>query len=509
MLTLRRAPQHTGDPADRGSTLVVVLVVMLVLSIGALSGATIVTNTTASLVGSRSNAEARAAADAGLADAVAAARRTSSVCGLTLAHDAPPRYEAATICEGERARFVATGFGADGRSVTVEAVYRFSAEDVGGAGDMVFFGKTTFTDEVLTHTLDDELLSIVIPTGDFTCQAVIPANIILSGNFITRGGCDVMGAVVAGGTMDMSNASDTVRGSVSVAGTGTNIVRGTVGGTLTATGSIEFGWDSKTVGGDLLAAGDVKLSRQHLQGSLTLPSGRTLTMNEGTVAGVINRPASVSPPAAAPTFDPWFDYRYQASDWPGYSVITLAASGSGPGTCAFFNSHPATGWHDLDDLPGPTILDARACSELSSNSGTQPNVALGHNLVLLAKKFNLTQLTFTAASGAEPHVWFIVEDTTANGLPTCSSGRDILINGTVMSAGVTAMAYTPCEIDVAGMGYDSWKGAFYGGSFDYGGGLSFYGDPILLPGMPSGSNDDDGGGGAQALGELLSQRDVP
>jgi hypothetical protein len=497
------------SPGDDGSTLVVVLIIMLVLSLGGLTAATVVTNTTASLVGSRSNAEARAAADAGLADAVAHVRRSDVVCNLSLTSSSAPRYDVASTCDGGRATFVSTGYGTSGGAVTLSAVYDYSVENIGGEGDMVFFGKTTFTDEVLAHTLDDELLSIVIPTGDFTCQSVIPANIVLSGSFATKGGCDVQGSVVAGGRLDMSNAGDTIRGTVSVSGSGTNNIQGTIGGDLLAGGTVDFGWNAKTVGGDVVTAGSAYLGSQRLLGSLTLPLSATLQMESGSVAGGINEPESVTTPAAAPTFDPWFDYRFQQSDWPGYDLLTLSdvRGSTAAGTCGYFNASPGAGWASLGSLTTPTIVDARACSELSSNNGSHPEVFLNTDLVLLADDFDLTMLTVRAAAGASPSVWVVVEDTVADSAPTCVRGSDILINGTIMATGVTAMAYTPCIIDVAGMGHDEWSGAFYGGSFDYGGGLSFYGDQILLPNMPE-TATSVGAETIEALGTLVSQRDL-
>ncbi|MDX2377134.1 hypothetical protein M4I32_10020 [Microbacterium sp. LRZ72] len=499
-----------AESDDRGSTLVVVLVIMLVLSIGALTAGTIVSGTTASLVGSRGALEARAAADAGLADAVAHARRTATVCDVTLTNSTAPRYETTSTCADGLVTFTATGWGDADRAARLEAVFEYSSENIGGEGDMVFFGeKTTFTGEVLAHTLDDDLLSIVIPTGDFTCQSVIPANIVLSGSFATKGGCDVHGSVVAGGTIDMAVGGDMIRGNLSVAGAGSNIIRGTIGGDILAGGSLLFGTQGNSVGGDVTAEGDVYLGNQSLLGSLTLPAGAIFSPQEGSVAGDINTPESVSTPAEAPTFDPWFDYEYEQSHWPDYDVITLENdnSSSASGTCKHFNAHPGTGWTSLESLTTPTILDARACTTLSTNNGSEPDLDLKTDVVLLGNDFNLTALTIGAAAGADPHLWFVVEDTVADGVPTCTNGNDILINGTVIQAGVTAMAYTPCIIDVAGMNNDLWHGGFYGGSFDYGGGLSFYGVQILLPDMPEGATSV-GAETLEALGTLVSQRDV-
>ncbi len=46
------------------------------------------------------------------------------------------------------------------------------------------------------------------------------------------------------------------------------------------------------------------------------------------------RPATV-PRAASSTLPPWFEYKFAASDWPGYTVVTLMSSGSGAGSVRF------------------------------------------------------------------------------------------------------------------------------------------------------------------------------
>ena len=124
------------------------------------------------------------------------------------------------------------------------------------------------------------------------------------------------------------------------------------------------------------------------------------------------------------------------------------------------------------------------------------------NFVILAKKFDLTALTIKAATGVttKPKLWFVTEDITpTDNKPTCGSGYgSTVINGTVMATSITSMIYTPCVIDVDGLASginDAWSGAFYGGGWDHGGGLTFTGDPIALPGMTSG-----GAGGSSNVG---------
>lgn len=501
---------------EEGSAIVSVLIIMLVLTVSGLALAAIVQSTSSGLAGSRDTAQSRAAADAGLAAAVAEARRTGDPCAVG-AHPGGTtvglEYSVDVDCASDRVVFTVTGEGADGATTRTEAVFAASSGPTGMGADMIFFGDTTFSSEVITYALDDSLLSIVIPSGDFTCMAPIPANVVLAGDFETKGGCDVAGSVITGGIAAMATDTDTVRGSLSIAGAGTSTVRGSVGGDLDARDGVTFGWEGKTIGGDLSSGGTVKLGETHIDGSATLRSLSALYRQSGTIAGEVHEVPDLLPPPA-PTFTKWFDYAYRLTDWQPYdgstfTPRTLAASGSGADTCSAFNASPGTGWSSLGAQTAPTVLDARACTELTSNNGSTPVVELRNDLVLLAKSFDLTALTFRAAPGTSPRVWFIVEDTVDDDRVTCSGGAgNITINGTVMDTSLTAMAYTPCTIDVDGMDDDSWSGSFYGGRFDYGGGLDFYGAPIALPGMPSSPTSTTPPSDTVVMGDLISRRDV-
>ncbi|WP_246533688.1 hypothetical protein [Microbacterium flavescens] len=507
-----------GALGDRGSSLVSVLVIMLVLSIGGLALAAIVTNTTSMLADSRSTAQSRAAADAGLADAVTALRRGTLACPSTLknvkvdtADASSPTYSYNVTCGAGIATITATGTASSGMTTT-QAIYRYT-ETPAGAGDMVFFGTSdvTFTAEVKTAA-SGRLLDIVVPQAGFVCQNLIPANITLGGDIDGNGGCTIKGNVRATGIVNICCGSDTFEGDLSTSGTGSGVIRGTVLGNVHANGALTFGWEGKRVGKSVTANGNVSLGNVRIDGSLTMPSAKTYKPQDGTVAGGVSTPPTVPGPTP-PTLPPWFEYKYKASDWPGFSVVTLVNSGTGPGTCSYFNNSPGTGWTTLAAYTGATVLDARACTTLSANNGSNPTLSIRTNLVILAKGMNLTTLTIKAAPGlsSKPKVWFVTEDLTPGDIkPTCASGYGpIYINGTVTATSVTAMAYTPCKIDVGGGAggiADAWNGAFYGGGWNYGGGLTFTADPIGLPGMTSGGS---GGSGSGTLGALVSQRDIP
>lgn len=371
---------------------------------------------------------------------------------------------------------------------------------------MIFFANTTFTKEVVTHAgVNSDLLSLVIPGGGFTCMADVPGNIIASGDFTTKGGCDLEGDIHVNGLYNSQQGDTHVHGDVTAVKTGaTNRADGRIDKNVWVGGSLDLGLG--TVGGNVKTGGVITKS--------------------GAVGGTTIQNAASKPPVldfAALGFS-WFDYAYSNADW-GFAETKLAKSGSGAGTCGYFNNWPGSGWTDLttQSVSGTIAIDARACSSLSANMGKPPTITLSHDLVLAAKEFDLTQLTIKAAPGTNPKVWFIVDDAKTPGSTFCttgcvknqtpdipSKGGTIKINGTVIGDGVTAMAYTPGKINVAGMGNDTWRGTFYGGSFDYGGGLQFWGAPISLPGQVAGEIPESGGGdpAESVLGERISQVDV-
>lgn len=519
MLELNRILRARLRGDDSGSSLVAVLIVMLILTVGGLVLSSVVVNTAGLTTDSRSRAQARATADAGLAATVAALKRGEIACptapaklsaSAAVSADAgSPTYDYAVSCSSTSA-MVRVNASVGGAKTAVQADYGFSSTTSTG-GDMVFFGTNEITFNSNVEVTDPgRRVNIVIPQSTkFSCNARIPGNLTVKGDLSTQSGCNVSGAVAAGGTLNMCCGSDTFQGELTLRGTGTSIVRGTINGSILANGNLEFGWESKTIGGSVRTTGDVQLGSVRIQGSLTFPSGRTYTPNSGTVVGGVVRPATVPtvPPLTLPT---WFEYKYKASDWPGYNVITLVNSGNGVGTCNYFNASPGTGWTTwLGSLATNTVIDARACTQLTSENGSVPVVQLKTNLVLLANSFDFGSITFkkSASAASKPSMYVITEDRTPGDVkPTCGSGQSkIYINGTVIESSVRAIGYTPCTVDVGSKGVDQWSGTLYGGAWTPGGKFTFTADPIGLPGMGAehGISVE-----TKSVGALQRQRDV-
>jgi len=499
---------------EDGAVLMTVVIVMLVLAMVAIAVAGLVVSTAGVVSSSRSTAQSRAAADAGIADAVATAKRTGNFCGLSLS-GSTPQYTATSTCAGGNVTFVSTGFSGAGKTRT-QAVYAYTPAATSGYGaDFYAYSSMKFTSDVITMAPPARLLNIVVRNGSFTCQSKIPGNITVNGDFNSNGGCIVSGKIWAGGVATLCCVADHFLGDFITAGTASAQIRGVVDGQVWAGGPVKFG-SAGTIG-SVIAGGNVDLGGETVTGSVTLPTTATF-VGAAPGGGVTKVTTPAKPPT--PTISDWFDYKYKASDWPGFAVTTLADSGNNtnPTSCKYYNNSPGTGWTNLSTLSqaGPVTIDARACDEISTNNGSSPTISLKNDLLILSENFDLTTLKIVSADGQPHKVWFVNEDTVADSKPSCPTSNPnqqakLFINGTVITSPIKAMAYSQCRVDVGSMNTDTWNGSIYAGAFTGGGKFTFYGDPILLPGQtaPTDGSTPSTPAGTNVLGSLVSRRDIP
>lgn len=544
MLVNRRIPDRaSGD--DSGAALISVIVVALVLGLITVTLSAAVVNTTRTTVGVRVALQATAAADAGTAAAVAAAK-AGDVCATTVPAGEVPgsggggRYTATVACDDARTTATITATGsAGGATARVRTVYNLVAEtrevidpSLTPVGLVLYEASTMGQVTLLAHGANQP--QIVAVTGTFGCRLTVPGNLLVGGSVTSSDGCNVTGDIYAGGTVDFSGGATTVRGDIIAAGTGLSKINSAVGdatagaplSTVRVGGAVDLLWSGARMHADVVARGAVTVNDRVVDGSVTLPTGLTPSVNGGRiVGGVVNSDAI--PAVPRPSLPPWYDYKYAASDWPGAAVITLRnVTANATDTCDYYNK--STGWHvngtwvggsnrgwtDLANYTGTVVVDARACTELSSNAGGYPSPALkASNVVLLARKFNTTGLTMTSAPGAAPRVFFVTEDTTADGRPSCPLGAtatNFETNGANLD-GVRSLIYTPCRLSVSGGGV--LLGSLYTNGFNSGGQITIKGELMGLPGMPP---PDGGYGGTPTyvetgrytLGTVASRRDV-
>jgi cytoskeletal protein CcmA (bactofilin family) len=264
-----------GVRGERGSALVSVLVMMLVLTMFALTLVVVVANTTRTLAGGRSSSEARAAADAGIVVALAAFK-TAEACTGTHTSSVAPRYSVSCTVASDKVTFTSTGTASDGRQVTVEAVYAFTT--VQNYDTKV--GQLTLFDNVALHapnkitssTTDPAKVTVV--DGIYECYNEVAANLVVEGAFYAYYGCSVQGWVKTAGTVTMYSGSS-------------------VGGNVTAAG---YAYVEGKISGDLMSGGYVNVaSSGWVVGDVTA-SGTPRSTVTGKVGGdlKVNGPVTVS-----------------------------------------------------------------------------------------------------------------------------------------------------------------------------------------------------------------------
>lgn len=515
---------------DAGSTLVTVLIVMLVLTIGGLAVSAVAMNTAVSVTDTRNRSAAQAEVDGAIATKSVELMTGRQACNTATQqtgelHNGPaattPTVTWTLDCSvsgtvGTAVLQARANVG--GEQALKKSVFTYEVEPpLPGYGDMNFYGNAVvvFTAEVHPGT-PEHPITLVLPNAGFRCQGEVWGNIVAKGDIEINGsGCQVHGDLVSvNGVITGNQADARIFGNITTGGTGTNVVYGIVDGNVHTKGPINFSWSTRKVAGSVVAGGNAQVRATQIVGSLTIPAGSSATTSGGSYGSLI-QPAAVPDPTL-PKLPPWFEFQYKPSDWPGFdSVITLSPSlpRTNPLSCEYYNSSPQKGWTDLNSITMNTVLDGRACSLLSTNAGTSPAVKLPHDLLILSKKMDTTQSTWDAAPGMaqKPSVWFVTEDPNpADKAPTCVSPLgDLNLNHVGTTTALKAMAYTPCKIAVHGN--STFNGQVYGQYWNYGGGLNFVPDDIILPGMNSAGGGASPGDGTPKVGSfvLQSSQDVP
>ncbi|MCC6496573.1 MAG: polymer-forming cytoskeletal protein [Propionibacteriaceae bacterium] len=290
-----------GARDERGSALVSVLVMMVVLTMFALTTAAIVTNTSSTLVSGRSASQARAAADAGVAAALASFRKAEACTG-TVSSATAPVYSATCTAGPDEVTFLSTGSAEDGHQAKVQAVYAYTTAQSFEAkvGQLIVFsGTTMYEPNKVTSTTSDRA-KVIVASGDLHCDSAMFANVVTQDDFYAHSGCAVSGWVKARGDatlysgssvgLDLTSGGPAVLNSVS--SVGGNLVSGgtatiysgsSVGKDVTAVGRVYLGSGASVVG-NLTSAGYVDLNSNSSVGG-DLSTAAYANLDSGTSVG--------------------------------------------------------------------------------------------------------------------------------------------------------------------------------------------------------------------------------
>lgn len=552
---------------DGGSALVTVLIVMLVLTIGGLALAAIVVNTAGAVVSNRSTAQSRAAADAGLAEALAVALRDGDICD-----EAPIESDPVSGDMGSGSTFTVTrdcasvagrviirseGRAAGGGRTVTEAVFEYIPTPATVKEPALITRAPLDLSALHIEAADPEVPATVwvIPdpgvSGDFTCNSggSIAGSVYLpAGTVFGTGGCAVTGDVYAEKDVTIGAGTKIHGDLVSLTGKVTVSGGSTIDGSIYARGDITLSGGPIVHGDVVSAAGSVSIAGgMTIDGSIhaklnvsgasisariaeSIYAGNNLTLSGGAPAvrdrilyggtftyssgseiswAVNDVTKTVLQPAVSVPQLP------NAPEWQGVTQADLdALVAQGTFTKITWTGACAYSWwpeHEMIStiaaLTSPTIIDATACARLDLHQYSG-QTELQTDVVFVAPSFNIEDQDFTSADGDGHRLWFISPEIEGR---NCATVPPIAIKGTKMlpsalDSKISAMIFTQCTVDFPNGG-EGWKGSIQAGTMT--GKPNFVYTPVGFPGSPITDEDDEvESGGAAVLGALISRRDI-
>lgn len=358
--TLQWARQRSGGVArgktplrehlrrDAGSTMVTVLIVMLVLTIGGVAVSAIAMNTAATVTDTRHRSAAQAEVDGAIATMTVNVMTERETCGATQksgvlhngdSNTTPPITWTldCSISGTVGTAVIQARSNVGGEEAMREAVLTYSLTpstpaDYGAPEDpiMMFGENTTFNSNNVVID-PDHPVNVTIPYGGFTCNTRFPGDLTVKGDIRVEGGCEVSGNVVSvtgaisgpglkagkdvlaykdisfnGSSVVKGNlysftgrwlatGTDSVQGNVTLGSAlgfdkcnkGDGSVLGQIGGNLHALGGFSSNSQPHVIKGSVIAGGGSCLRASTIVGTLTVPSNKSLDDGwSATVSGV-------------------------------------------------------------------------------------------------------------------------------------------------------------------------------------------------------------------------------
>ncbi|WP_241976619.1 MULTISPECIES: hypothetical protein [unclassified Cryobacterium] len=464
---------------ERGSALVAVLGLMIVLAIVTITIGAVTVQAAGTTTSSRAGVQSHAAADAGL-DVALARLKTTNGCttgGNVLTSTVVPIFtstisyslnsgstwtDACPPNSATHVRITSVGtaeqLGAAGASSgdksTVQAIYKWVPIIV----QVPIDGAAVYANSVdgvlkkfnLSSADNSVATSVMVKTGDVECtnNAKIGGDLILGDGNAKLNACDVAGKIHVNG----------------------NVVI-----------------DASNVGGSIWATGTVSIAGSTYN-SATVRSGATVPI---------------------PAIPNWTDIKWDPAHWTGmgYNIVNWT------GSCDISKNNAAgTKWAQIATYITPTVVNfLNACpNNPVTTSNSMDYVALKSNIVLVANEFTFDKLYFSATTART--LTFLVPDDVPNGQPTCIptapstlKGDIYLTNETDFGTNIAAMVYTPCKIRSDRNGF---RGQLYGGEAEFNQQASLEFVPVGVQGIDlSGGLTNPVQTGAK-LGDPLSTLDV-
>lgn len=476
---------------EEGSTLVSVLIIMLVLTIGGLVIANAVINTSGIVMTTRDSAESRAAADAGLADVSAMLQRGERDCTpgnpapapVASATSLPVKYSVAISCAiGANGRteltLVSTGLGSDGATTKTSATY---GPGLGGA--LTTMGVVPVQGALsLTGTNSKTNGNVLVNEGDFSCAnnaAVAESVVARDGSVQISNSCTVTNSIISSTAVKLDNGAK-VGGDVYALGKVTHAsdILHTLGSNPPM-----FAIDLNViVEGNVYVDGNVTLTAGHIKGSLTASGNVSISpaarVNGGIHAGgtiTVNGSTTITPQRSvatdggvAPSIPTPWQMGAKSFEWVD-APYTPPTSGQPAAITTCPPADPVSTIQALSNRTSPQVVDWRNCTGLINFFGTP--IKLKSDLTIyVGGSIDMTGVKVSSTDG-NPHRFNVIMPSQNKGNPispaTCGSvGSPTLmaLNNVEMVPGgagqvlISGIVYSPCKINVGGA---KWNGLAY------------------------------------------------
>jgi hypothetical protein len=527
------------------------MIVMLVLTVGALALSAIVTSTTGMLLTSENRAKAQAAVDAGIAAQTARLESGDLPCGAATGTakvngTASPSYTYELVCGAGLATLRTTakvGTVEVARQAVFSIVEDAAPPTAGGPGLFYTYGMSTRLNSLVFDAANSEMgidefvgsAGVYASTGTIKCGTgtILPGDVYTkTGGLQLDSGCVVEGSAYIGDTADVNGG--TVKGSLIAPKNTNHNIAGTIGKSGGSEGNAFLGGtftlNSGTVYGSVTASGS---------GNTTLGSGRIdgnfrykgtygiwATAATSIVKGAIVKDTSLVAPTL-PEIPAWQDVSFvpvNSSTPPkawadeGYKLTTVTGTG-----CDKWEGDSADVTSVASTLTSRMIFDIRGCVSSkgaprgfdTNSGGAKKDVKVNKDIAVITTHWRLSGTKFSSADG-NPHTIFLITPDGNSSLagPQCTSpatGSEQLNDSTV-DPKIAIYIYTPCNMKF-NSSPATFRGQVYAGSLEFGGGVKVAFAPRNIPGYDFGKNTEPwpgtGGGSNGTTFSLLSSHDVP
>lgn len=552
LVRLHVRPSTHRARADEGSSLITVMIVMLVLTVGALALSAIVTSTTGMLLTSENRAKAQAAVDAGIAAQTArlesgdlpcaAATGTAKVNGT-----ASPSYTYELVCGAGLATLRTTakvGTVEVARQAVFSIVEDAAPPTAGGPGLFYTYGMSTRLNSYVFDAANSEMgidefigsAGVYASTGKIECGwgSTFPGDIYTkTGGLQLDSGCVVEGNAYIGDTADINGG--TVKGSLIAPKDTNHNIAGTIGKSGGSEGNAFLGGtftlNSGTVYGSITASGSGKsiIGSGTVYGNVRYKGTYDTwgTSTSSIVKGAVVRDASLVAPTL-PQIPDWQDVSFvpvNSSTPPkawadeGYKLTTVS-SDSG---CAKWTGNSADVTSLTGALTSRMIFDIRPCVSsntksggLDTNSGdAKKEIKVNKDVAIIATHWFLSGTKFKSADGNAHTIFLITPDGNPSlAGPQCTSPakNSEQLNDSTVDPKIAVYIYTPCQMKF-NSSPATFRGQVYSGALAFGGGVKVAFAPRNIPGYDFGKNTEPwpgtGGGSNGTTFSLLSSHDVP